>query len=382
MNGTTSSQKETANMVRPLIESFLNQMTQDQWACLTIGNPDKHTKEFLAEISNRIIDIIVDSIVRKSQDKYLTSADVEATVGNSVPKTFAEVLGVSQEVSSVSSEKFNHLLVKEVVERVQRGKVVSIVLSSSGKNNGDPLRKSSSCKADLVLHASLMMKDLICKMCNIKNTEVAATEKEPQSCSLQTPGAEKKIKKHEPTPEKEHLTMDAEKKTLEERAPPAPRQKTMNKGLGSRIKSFFMRKMSKVTPVDDSVPEEQISEVTQLNYEVTLVEEFITEDSDDEELFPQQQESSEVTAAEVVKPEAADSILLSKEYEQEEDRRTYPVQLVGSLVKKARDNSKLRCSPSDYDAIGERLFIKIWTEVKGQHFATNPERTEKINKIS
>ena len=67
-------------------------------------------------------------------------------------------------------QRFNHLLVKEVAERVERS-------SSSGKNHGDPLHKSGSWRADLVLQASLMIKDLICKMCNIKNTEVAATGK-------------------------------------------------------------------------------------------------------------------------------------------------------------------------------------------------------------
>ena len=44
---------------------------------------------------------------------------------------------------------------------------------------------------------------LICKMCNIKNTEVAATEITTQSCSLQTPGADEKIRNHEPAPEYE-----------------------------------------------------------------------------------------------------------------------------------------------------------------------------------
>ncbi|KAK5609947.1 hypothetical protein CRENBAI_007752 [Crenichthys baileyi] len=107
------------NILKQDVASFFKSLTEDQWGNLMSGNPDKETKCQLAELLSDVTELLTRTILYNHQSENLTLEDVAAKLGNTVPESFAEVLGVPVEIPSNSSEGFNNLVVSHVMDRIR-----------------------------------------------------------------------------------------------------------------------------------------------------------------------------------------------------------------------------------------------------------------------
>ncbi len=112
-----------AATIRPLIESFFERMTAEQWRILKLGTPDDATKMMLAELLLDLISLVSESLVSalkqdKSGNTVISEERVLSSLGETISQTLAQVLDVKDKVHCVSTERLTKLIVKEVAESV------------------------------------------------------------------------------------------------------------------------------------------------------------------------------------------------------------------------------------------------------------------------
>ncbi len=117
--------------VRPLIESFFQKVTADQWRLLKTGAPDDATKIMLAELLLDFITSVSKTLVtalkqNRSINTVISEERVLSSLGDILPQTFAQVLDVKNEEPCVSSERLTNLIVKEVAESVNSALAASV----------------------------------------------------------------------------------------------------------------------------------------------------------------------------------------------------------------------------------------------------------------
>lgn len=118
---STEIKQVTVEIVRPVIQSFFDQITCKQWNSLISGNPDFATKILLAEFIVDLIEIARDQIVRacKKANIPATEEGLSPVFTDSFSQAFADVLQVKDGDHTSSSVELTDLMVKEVVWSVQ-----------------------------------------------------------------------------------------------------------------------------------------------------------------------------------------------------------------------------------------------------------------------
>jgi len=128
MEGTSSAQNENTlevtlkDNIRPLIKSCLDELTQPQYVSLISGKPDEETTDLLKDLLLDIISIISTLIQEtiKTQDN-ITKEEVMATIGDTVSKSFADVM--EMDVDLQYAESLTSSIIEVVTERVNSGSV-------------------------------------------------------------------------------------------------------------------------------------------------------------------------------------------------------------------------------------------------------------------
>ncbi|XP_034535575.1 uncharacterized protein LOC117810083 isoform X2 [Notolabrus celidotus] len=123
-------------ILRPIVDLFLDKITLHQWANLEEGSHDRETKEIVTAMCVDIVNTIskyllqlvekrrtltpprvASSGLRKSQ-KSITEEEVQECVGESFSLTLADAMGVQQDIRCSTTETVTELVVKEVAERI------------------------------------------------------------------------------------------------------------------------------------------------------------------------------------------------------------------------------------------------------------------------
>ncbi|XP_030259840.1 uncharacterized protein LOC115573265 [Sparus aurata] len=156
---TTQTQEPFGNdAFRPQVESFFQRMTPGRWRMLSFGTPDEATRIMLADlllhIKTSVCKDLLDHLKRRA-DVTLDSQTLDAcNVTDGLTQTFADALGVSDPVQSVSSKELSDLVDKEISESVNSA--LSSSLDSTEPVMGQHITPPSRLNA-MVEHASRIL---------------------------------------------------------------------------------------------------------------------------------------------------------------------------------------------------------------------------------
>lgn len=149
--------------VYPLIESFSSVLTEEQWRQIEVGAPDNATKAVLANLLLDIIAVVAKVVLATSVNLNAVVHEdcVQSSLDNTLSRSFAEVLGIEDEVQSVSTEGLTDLIVQEVAESV-----TSALSTSEGSSMEPSINRVTSCQKlkAMVRHACTTLKALKAKM--------------------------------------------------------------------------------------------------------------------------------------------------------------------------------------------------------------------------
>ena len=121
------------NPVCPLIDSFFERITQEQWTSLKSGCPDDATKIVLAELILDTIASVTNSVFTalKNSQQPQTEKDVLVRLDNVLPQISSQVLGIPNEVDSDSSRRLTDLIAEEVRENISSAISQSLPIGQS-----------------------------------------------------------------------------------------------------------------------------------------------------------------------------------------------------------------------------------------------------------
>lgn len=103
--------------IRVQIQTFVEQLTEDQYESLTTGSPNNSTKIQLAKL---LIDVLT-SVAKmcKKQHPGTTEEQVRGLLGNSLAQMFADALGLQEAACTADAEQLYRLIGQEVAEMVR-----------------------------------------------------------------------------------------------------------------------------------------------------------------------------------------------------------------------------------------------------------------------
>lgn len=147
----------------PLIESFFDRITTDQWRLLKAGNPDQTTASVLAELLMNIVASLSDGFLAVLQNLNVTMSaeDVQASLGDTLSQSFAEALGFDDlRVSLEASEHLKSLVVKEVSETVSSILSAADGEESSARQRLTPPRRLKAMLRDTLAMLRILMRNI------------------------------------------------------------------------------------------------------------------------------------------------------------------------------------------------------------------------------
>lgn len=110
------------NIIHPLIRSFLERTTAEQWRSFLSNSADDATKVLLAELILEIIAALSNSVVAlmnsrrpKTEERLMSELEL------SLPQTFSEALGIPDEVDNVSLKSLTGVIHEEVKYNLMSG---------------------------------------------------------------------------------------------------------------------------------------------------------------------------------------------------------------------------------------------------------------------
>ncbi|CAB1443784.1 unnamed protein product [Pleuronectes platessa] len=120
--------------ILPIVTSYFEGMTSEQWNLSKAGKPDVATVTLLGEKLLEIVYLVTQSTLKDhvSTDGPVSPKSVICSLGNTLPQIFAQALDVPDEVKLVSSEKLTGLISKEIAECVNSVLSMSV---DSGKES-------------------------------------------------------------------------------------------------------------------------------------------------------------------------------------------------------------------------------------------------------
>ncbi|CAJ1059552.1 uncharacterized protein LOC117810083 isoform X3 [Xyrichtys novacula] len=117
-------------ILRPIVVTFVQQLSETQWTTIKHGSLDQETKDMITDMCVDIVGTVAKYISialemrenkecpPKSPKGSITERDVHAILGDSINSTIADVLGVKEDIHSRTTEEVNDLVVQEVTERI------------------------------------------------------------------------------------------------------------------------------------------------------------------------------------------------------------------------------------------------------------------------
>ncbi|KAK1884008.1 RNA polymerase sigma-B factor [Dissostichus eleginoides] len=103
---TEEMPKVRIDNIHPVIKAFIGNVTVKQWALLKVGTPDDTTQVLLADMFMNIVTALREAFLQafRSMDVVVSEDCVKATLGDTIPESFAEVLKVDDQVQCASSK--------------------------------------------------------------------------------------------------------------------------------------------------------------------------------------------------------------------------------------------------------------------------------------
>ncbi|CAB1413336.1 unnamed protein product [Pleuronectes platessa] len=145
--------------ILPIVTSYFEGMTSEQWNLSKAGKPDVATITLLGEKLLEIVYLETQSTLKEhvSTDGPVSPKSVICSLGNTLPQIFAQALDVPDEVKLVSSEKLTRLIAKEIAE------CVNSVLSMSVDSGKETIPRITPPKRlqCLIQQAGQMIKGLM-----------------------------------------------------------------------------------------------------------------------------------------------------------------------------------------------------------------------------
>ncbi|MEQ2194201.1 hypothetical protein XENOCAPTIV_025345 [Xenoophorus captivus] len=151
----------SVDKIKPLIENFLLSISLDQSMDLALGQPDGDTKSKLKELLLNLVQEYSTFVLYNIRKRRMRSVDVAAVVGDSLLKSFADVLEINGKTHPKSFECFHELFVKQIKEKVRSSfccmddQAASFVLQIVAVNTVD----------SMLPHTIKMMKKLLVWKC-------------------------------------------------------------------------------------------------------------------------------------------------------------------------------------------------------------------------
>ncbi|KAK5907721.1 hypothetical protein CesoFtcFv8_005538 [Champsocephalus esox] len=107
--------------IRPVILKFFSRLPVDKWESLNKNSSDDGIKIYVAEFILDLVDVLTKSLlVAMKNNNFIISEEVVWSIlGNTLPQTIADFLGIKDMVECVSATRLTRLLVKEAVTSVK-----------------------------------------------------------------------------------------------------------------------------------------------------------------------------------------------------------------------------------------------------------------------
>ncbi|MEQ2169824.1 hypothetical protein GOODEAATRI_029119, partial [Goodea atripinnis] len=117
MNASISSKARavpviSVDKIKPLIENFLLSISLDQSMDFALGQSDGDTKSKLKELLLNHVEEYSTLVLYNIRKRRMRSGDVATVVGDSLIKSFADVLEINGKTHPKSFECFHELFVK------------------------------------------------------------------------------------------------------------------------------------------------------------------------------------------------------------------------------------------------------------------------------
>ncbi|MEQ2258578.1 hypothetical protein XENORESO_022017 [Xenotaenia resolanae] len=269
MNASISSKARavpviSVDKIKPLIENFLLSISLDQSMDLALGQPDGDIISKLKELLLNLVQEYSTFVLYNIRKRRMRSGDVAAVVGDSLLKSFADVLEINGKTHPKSFECFHELFVKQIKEKVRSSiccmddQAASFVLQIVAVNTVD----------SMLPHAIKMMKELLVWKCKEDRQTV-------EQRAIQNPQTEERKRRCGKSSRKYHhgryrlLPVIPEEPELEEAiAEGTDKNNCIFENQESELKmadEFIFDEISKMTEVNDFISNEKDLDLKMVN---------------------------------------------------------------------------------------------------------------------
>ncbi|XP_047222492.1 uncharacterized protein LOC124868899 [Girardinichthys multiradiatus] len=266
MNASISSKARavpviSVDKIKPLIENLLLSISLDQSMNLALGQPDGDTKSKLKELLLNLVQEYSTFVLYNIRKRRMRSGDVAAVVGNSLLKSFADVLEINGKTHPKSFECFHELFVKQIKEKVRSSiccmddQEASFVLQIVAVNTVD----------SMLPHAIKMMKELLVWKCKEDRQTV-------EQKAIQNPQKEGRKRRFGKSSRKYHHG----RYRLLPVIPEEPELESTAEGT-DKNNCIFENQESELKMVDEFISDEISKMTKEKESELTIMEEFISE---------------------------------------------------------------------------------------------------------
>ncbi|MED6246579.1 hypothetical protein ATANTOWER_020097 [Ataeniobius toweri] len=290
MNASISSKARavpviSVDKIKPLIENFLLSISLDQSMDLALGQPDGDTKSKLKELLLNLVQEYSPFVLYNIRKRRMRSGDMATVVGDSLLKSFADVLEINGKTHPKSFDCFHELFVKQIKEKVRSSiccmddQAASFVLQIVAVNTVD----------SMLPHAIKMMKELLVWKCKEDRQTV-------EQKAIQNPQKEGRKRRFGKSSRKYHhgryrlLPVIPEEPELEEATAEGTDEKTfilenqeselkmVDEFISDEISKMTEERESELKMVDKFVSEELSEIIKERESERNIMEEFISEE--------------------------------------------------------------------------------------------------------
>lgn len=179
-----STQEFRLENVRALVETFFTGITENQWRQMVLGTPDGSTQIQLAELILGIIRTVSDTLlttIEQTNDKPESKKRVLDSLGDLLPKSFSQVLGIPNQVENSSVRSLSDMIRTEITENVDSALSNRINNTQTALNQRivppSTLNVMVSRASEILKKFADMLKRLCCAPC---------TKEKPKSKILET----------------------------------------------------------------------------------------------------------------------------------------------------------------------------------------------------
>lgn len=185
--------------VRSLVETFFTGISENQWQQMIQGTPDSSTQIQLAEMILGIIRTVSDTLlttIEQTNDKPESKKRVLDSLGDLLPRSFSQVLGIPSEAENSSVRSLSEMIRTEITENVDSALSNRMNNTQTALNQRivppSSLNVMVSRASEILKKFADMLKRLCCAPC---------TKEKPKSKVLETYDLTLRIQKEAESPE-------------------------------------------------------------------------------------------------------------------------------------------------------------------------------------